>query len=171
MSADAYENSITVGAMSYVNCLYHPLYHHPYNICPSAQAFIKVLHMNPQVSYQDLLHGVRCIHCLLTTWSCILLILLCREILKKKYKQKPQLSSSHCIVRILVFLFTIRLMHFTGHEYVLCHVIETDHLNIMTISIISQGTMMWGISSLPVSSVHGGGHEQQAEGHSTCIQF
>ncbi|KAI0051548.1 peptidase C14 [Auriscalpium vulgare] len=55
-SADTSQNGVAVGAMSYVQ-------------------------RNPQISYQDLLRGVR-------------------EILNKKYSQKPQLSSSHRIVSL-----------------------------------------------------------------------
>lgn len=57
-SADTVENGVAVGAMSY--------------------AYLKVLKRNPQISYIDLLRGVR-------------------EILKKKYSQKPQLSATHPI--------------------------------------------------------------------------
>ncbi|KAH9994617.1 caspase domain-containing protein [Russula vinacea] len=55
-SADTVQGGVAVGAMSY--------------------AYLKVLKRNPQITYIDLLRGVR-------------------EILKKKYSQKPQLSASH----------------------------------------------------------------------------
>ncbi|KAI0055439.1 hypothetical protein BV25DRAFT_175640 [Artomyces pyxidatus] len=64
-SADTTQNGVAVGAMSY--------------------AFIKVLKRNPNISYQDLLRGVR-------------------EILNKKYSQRPQLSSSHKIDTNLRFI-------------------------------------------------------------------
>jgi len=55
-SADTVQGGVAVGAMSY--------------------AYLKVLKANPQISYIDLLRGVR-------------------DILKKKYSQKPQLSATH----------------------------------------------------------------------------
>ncbi|KAF8504310.1 caspase domain-containing protein [Russula emetica] len=55
-SADTVQDGVAVGAMSY--------------------AYLKVLKRNPQISYLDLLRGVR-------------------EILKKKYSQRPQLSATH----------------------------------------------------------------------------
>ncbi|KAA1478910.1 peptidase C14 [Dentipellis sp. KUC8613] len=58
-SADTYKDGVAVGAMSYVGSMY--------------------LQRNPNISYQDLLRGVR-------------------DILKKKYSQTPQMSSSHHIV-------------------------------------------------------------------------
>ncbi|KAI0319439.1 caspase domain-containing protein [Amylostereum chailletii] len=64
-SADTVQGGQAVGAMSY--------------------AFVKVLKRNPQISYQDLLRGVR-------------------EVLKSKYSQKPQLSSSHRIDTNLRFI-------------------------------------------------------------------
>ncbi|KAF8483392.1 caspase domain-containing protein [Russula ochroleuca] len=55
-SADTVQGGVAVGAMSY--------------------AYLKILKRNPQITYIDLLRGVR-------------------DILKKKYSQKPQLSASH----------------------------------------------------------------------------
>ncbi|KAI0288297.1 caspase domain-containing protein [Russula brevipes] len=57
-SADVVQGGVAVGAMSY--------------------AFLKVLKRNPQISYIDLLRGVR-------------------EILRKKYSQRPQLSATNPI--------------------------------------------------------------------------
>ncbi|VDB92381.1 unnamed protein product [Peniophora sp. CBMAI 1063] len=57
-SADTVQNGLAVGAMSH--------------------AFVKILKRNPNISYQDMLKGVR-------------------DVLKNKYSQKPQLSSSHHI--------------------------------------------------------------------------
>ncbi|TFY81426.1 hypothetical protein EWM64_g2586 [Hericium alpestre] len=64
-SADTTENGVAVGAMSY--------------------AYMKVLKRNPDISYQDLLRGIR-------------------AILKERYSQKPQLSSSHRIDTNLRFI-------------------------------------------------------------------
>ncbi|KAI0037128.1 peptidase C14, caspase domain-containing protein [Vararia minispora EC-137] len=64
-SADTYQNGLAVGAMSH--------------------AFMKVLKRNPNISYQDLLRGIR-------------------EVLKSQYSQTPQLSSSHRIDTNLRFI-------------------------------------------------------------------
>ncbi|KAI0278898.1 hypothetical protein BC826DRAFT_1082844, partial [Russula brevipes] len=50
--------------------------------------FLTVLKRNPQISYIDLLRGVRCV-------SMTLFFAPSSPILRKKYGQKPQLSSTH----------------------------------------------------------------------------
>ncbi|KAH9960608.1 caspase domain-containing protein [Russula dissimulans] len=64
-SADVVQGGVAVGAMSY--------------------ALLKVLRRNPQITYIDLLRGVR-------------------EILRKKYSQKPQLSASQAFDAKLHFI-------------------------------------------------------------------
>jgi len=63
-SADVVQGGVAVGAMSY--------------------AFLKVIKRNPNITYIDLLRGVR-------------------QILKKKYSQKPQLSATHKVDKNLRF--------------------------------------------------------------------
>jgi hypothetical protein len=72
------KNGLAVGAMSYafMKCLGASLADLPF---PAAN-FESAAEANPKQSYQQLLKGIR-------------------EILRKNYSQKPQLSSSHKIVR------------------------------------------------------------------------
>ncbi|OBZ78001.1 Metacaspase-1 [Grifola frondosa] len=74
-SADTFEQGTAGGAMSFA-----------YELGSTAvQAFMSSLHRNPNQSYQELLQSVR-------------------VILRKKYSQKPQLSSSHRIDTSLKFI-------------------------------------------------------------------
>lgn len=79
-SADTYEDGAAAGAMSYVR-LSPPAAGRRRtgaDVC-HAQAFISALKARPVQTYQELLQSVR-------------------KILKERYSQKPQLSSSHKIV-------------------------------------------------------------------------
>lgn len=75
-SADAVEAGTATGAMSYVRHSFHPS---KYRRLTITQAFMTALSHNPQQSYQLLLNSLR-------------------DILRNKYSQKPQLSSSHPMV-------------------------------------------------------------------------
>lgn len=68
------------GAMSHVGFIFFP-HQSGYELSDAFehQAFITVLSRNKNLSYQQLLNGIR-------------------DILKSKYSQKPQLASSHPIV-------------------------------------------------------------------------
>ena len=79
-SADTVEAGQATGAMSHVGFFFHyaSLVANPSDVF-EYQAFITVLSQNKNLSYQQLLNGIR-------------------DILKSKYSQKPQLASSHPIV-------------------------------------------------------------------------
>jgi hypothetical protein len=75
-SADTVEAGEATGAMSEYASLYHC---HSFLTCLLGYAFMEVLKQKPQQTYQELLNNIR-------------------DILRNKYSQKPQLSSSHPMV-------------------------------------------------------------------------
>ncbi|KAI0247399.1 caspase domain-containing protein [Lactifluus subvellereus] len=94
-SADVVQGGVAVGAMSYaflkVLSASFPSWI-PFHLGDSS------LERNPQITYIDLLRGVRCVSMFLTpSFNSLTPSGLHREILNKKYSQKPQLSASHQI--------------------------------------------------------------------------
>jgi hypothetical protein len=104
------KNGLAVGAMSYafMKCLGAFLAYFPFQGRGRTKSAADA---NPKQSYQQLLKSVR-------------------EILRKNYSQKPQLSSSHKIVRLPSFpLLSIAYRDFpwTGYQHAVHPLITTYH--------------------------------------------